>query len=475
MQIRAIPSPLGAATRHPSRIASRIAAAALLAVVLAHFGAEARAQRGAASESPVAMRKRLDAIMKDIEGLRGVKFEKPIEAVRQTKKDFEAYVDRELDRQMPGTRFEHYGKVVRILGLHNGPEITDFKGMARLLMTSQAAAYYDPETKKFYVLFSGMPSVMSGPLEAHELTHGMQDQRFDLNRYVMTQTENGLNDDELLARQSVVEGEASLIMTQWQMRSLTGQTPDATALGMVARMQADLSLDAIRQQSEQSIAIMQKELGSSPDGEAVADMRNAVKAMDALPSFMLEFMIGAYMKGMYFVNEIQRKQGWEGVDRLFTNPPSSSEQILHPEKYLAGENPVKIEWPAFEGDGSVFAGWRLLETNTLGEIGWRLVFQEQGLAREAKSAAAGWAGDSFAVLKREDSDDLILLNYTCWDTEADALEFSKLYAKVVESKYPEGDVPCDFAVLGRDVMMIEGVGETMIDGVREFVGRVVKK
>lgn len=426
------------------------------------------AQSGATSEAPHVMKRRVEAIMKDVEEIRGRKFEKPIEAVNQSQSDFADYVDRELDRQMPFSRFEHYGKVVRKLGLHSGPEIEDFRGMAKLLMTSQAAAYYDPKTAKFYVLYSTLPPIFSGTLYSHELTHGLQDQHFDLDRFVMQQATEGLNDDELLARQAVVEGEASLVMTIWQMKSLTGKDPSDATLDAAVRVQASMNMDAIRRQTEASLDMISAD-------EGAGDLRRSVEAMDDIPNFMLETMIGAYLKGMGFVHAVRKAGGWEKVDELYRDPPVSSEQILSPEKYLAGERPYSLKWQDF-AEADVFEGWRLLETNALGELGWRLVFDEQGLPpRDATRAAHGWDGDAFAVLMNEaDENDLILLAYTCWDDADEAAEFAEAYEKVAKAKYPNGEEPVDIGVQDKEVMIVEGAGENMVAGVRDFLMQTTK-
>ena len=85
--------------------------------------------------------------------------------------------------------------------------------MTKAVMQSQVAAYYDPESDAFYVVTQDLSEQMLGGLYAHELYHGLQDQHYNLDEYILSQTGGKLNDDELLARQAVVEGEATYIMT----------------------------------------------------------------------------------------------------------------------------------------------------------------------------------------------------------------------------------------------------------------------
>src|SRR5207244_3126396 len=126
-------------------------------------------------------------------------FKQSIPAEMQTPPDFERYVEEEFRKQMPEARSKYFGKIVTKLGLYRGPEIKDFEGLYKLVMTSQAAAYYNPDTKKFYVLVGQLPEIAMGTIYAHELYHGLQDQYFDLNRYVEAQAGKTLNDDQTLA------------------------------------------------------------------------------------------------------------------------------------------------------------------------------------------------------------------------------------------------------------------------------------
>jgi hypothetical protein len=167
---------------------------------------------------------------------------------------------------------------------------------------------------------------------------------------------------------------------------------------------------------------------------------------------MIETLLGAYLKGMAFVHTVAG-QGWEAVGSLYTDPPRSTEQILHPEKWGQRDNPVAIDFPdlALEPD---LAGWTVLESNVIGEFQWRVIFNEFGLNALGIAAAAGWDGDRFAVLER--NEDLLLLLYTTWDSEADAEEFAAAYGQLLPVKYPAGDEPTLVDVRGVDVLIVEG-------------------
>ncbi|MFQ5864181.1 MAG: hypothetical protein ACE5IW_03020 [bacterium] len=414
------------------------------------------------SQTPVGLQRKVDEIGKEIVEIRGLKFKRPVQVKKQSLEDFGKYLDAMIDIQMPEHRLEHYGKVVKMLGLYRGPELQDFKELTKILMQSQAAAYYDPAAETFYVVMPELPEQMLNSVYAHEIYHGLQDQYYDLETYLLSQAHGKLSDDELLARQAIVEGEATYIMTLWTMKSLFGAIPDASLLQMTINMQAQMDAVKILQMLK-SGAVPQIEQG---------EMEKAIKAMDKIPPFLIETLIGAYLKGMGFIFEIQ-KQGWQKVDKLYTTPPVSTEQILHPEKWLADEKPHKFEWPAFENH-KLFADWELLEANTIGEIQWRIIFAEHELAQIAKAASAGWNGDLYAVLEKKNGNNLLLLLYTSWDSEAEAQEFYSAYQKLLAVKYPDGINNVKIETNDNNVLIVEGGDQRSLDDLLDFMKKLKK-
>jgi hypothetical protein len=185
-------------------------------------------------------------------------------------------------------------------------------------------------------------------------------------------------------------------------------------------------------------------------------------------------MNGAYIKGQAFVFAVHAG-GWLEVDELYrARPPVSTEQILHPEKWAAQEGFTAFTWPQF-GDEARLRGWRLLQDDVLGEFRWRIVFSEHGFKDAAEYAAAGWNGDRYAVFKREDSDAMLLLLRTSWDSAADAAEFAALHRRLLAVKYqttPEV-APEAARVLqrGTEVAIVEGGSVDELDALLELVNR----
>jgi len=416
----------------------------LLAVVL--LGAiPAHAEEGKAA-TPAEPQVVADRIASEIAQLRGLPFKRPVKVQMQSTESFGEYVSRELDDAIPESSRSHYGTIVRALGLYRGPRIEDFSGMMATVMSSQIGAYYDPEKQSFFVLMANLPEVMQGVMYSHELYHALQDQYFDLAGYLKTKSAHdagSFNSDNRLARSAVVEGEATYMMSLWMMQKMAGKPATREMMSRVVAVQADLSMDKLREMLKQ------------PQVAQVvgAEMSEAMETSGNIPSFIMDSMMGVYLKGLSFVFAVH-EQGWAAVEKLYTEyPPQSTEQILHPEKWLAREAPTAFAWPKFDKIAAL-RDWELLEEDVLGEFQWRIIFKEQGFAPQAQSAAAGWAGDRYAVFKRKNSESTLLLLRTSWDSEADAREFTEIYRAVQDVFVVEGG---DAAAIDKLLKVVKGV------------------
>jgi hypothetical protein len=278
---------------------------------------------------------------------------------------------------------------------------------------------------------------------------------------VLDGIEDGLDDDEMLARQAVVEGEATYVMTLWLMREMTGTVPGGLALELAVRAQALLDSAALRE-----LAVSGVVPGGLPEGMAAA-----ITAMDDIPQFMMETLLGVYLKGMGFVHQVV-KQGWDRAGSMYTDPPRSSEQILHPEKWLSTrDDPVAITFPD-TASAPALEGWTLLDSNVVGEFQLRIIFDEFGMSDRSTAAAAGWDGDRYAVFER--GDELLLLFYTSWDSEAEASQFAAAYEELLGRKYPGGGPATAVSARGADVLIVEGGRDDETAGFLQYLERAGK-
>jgi hypothetical protein len=229
---------------------------------------------------------------------------------------------------------------------------------------------------------------------AHELTHALQDQHFNLRRF--EKWPKGDADAELAAH-ALVEGDATLAMIDFMKRDLM-----------------------------RTLAFAKSMRSSQSSSEQI----------DSAPRALRETLLFPYEQGAEWATIIYRRGGWALVSKAFTDLPQSSEQILHTEKYFAREAPVKIEMTDVRS--LLGSNWKRIDYDINGEWSYYLILDEYLKSdTESKSAAAGWGGDRYSVYEGPKPGDLFIAQLSAWDTEDDAVEFFNAYAKRTERRYED--------------------------------------
>jgi hypothetical protein len=227
------------------------------------------------------------------------------------------------------------------------------------------------------------------PVMAHELTHALQDQHFNLRRF--EKWRKGDSDAELAAH-ALIEGDATLAMKVYMAKN-----------PMVA-------FAFLRSSSTMSSA--QYKLA---------------------PRSIRESLLFPYQEGMDWATAIYKKDGWKGVSQAFADLPQSTEQILHPEKYFAHEAPVKVGLPELRLE--LGAKWKRIDYDVSGEWNYYLILDEfLNSEADSKRAAAGWGGDRYEVYESS-TGEVLVAQMSAWDSENDAREFFDAYAKRVAKRY----------------------------------------
>jgi hypothetical protein len=284
------------------------------------------------------------------------------------------------------------------------PEGTDLATLAAGFTAASSAAIYSPLDRRVLLLSDGGPKPgrrADESLLAHELTHALQDQHFDLLRLL---TERPYNFDRAEAAFAVIEGDAVAVQRRVERGAgASDPSPEEAARAEDARF-----------------AVYRREFGA------------------LFPPLLTETFVFRYRDGVRFVETARRRGGGaRAADELFRRPPASSEQVLHPEKYFADERPrdVRLDEAGFAG-----AGWRLLASTPLGEIGVRGLLLKGLNRREAERAAAGWGGDRAYLFERGGGAASELFVWrTVWDTAGDAQEFFRAYSHLERGRGAAGD------------------------------------
>jgi hypothetical protein len=376
---------------------------------------------------------RVATIKPEVARLRGLAFDRDVPTHYQTAAEFQAFVRREIAKELPAERSRDMSAALAHLGFLVKP--IDIAQVEEQAMTTQAGAYYDPAAKAFFLVMVPDSELMLDTMSAHELTHALQDQHFDLATYLPSDAR--LDDDAVTARRFVAEGDATFVMLLYAMHSALGDKLSITPAVMASlRTQvtafAAMDVDALKAMSRSQSAAF---------GLADGDIKKSIDAMDDIPPAVLVPLLDSYMKGALVALTAYDHGGWPGVDALYRDPPDSTEQVLHPETKLfpARDRPHRVTL-AKPADPE-------LAGNVLGELQWQIYF-ELWKSPRAAAAAEGWGGDRYAVTRRKDGR-LIGRIVTTWDTPGDADEFASAYLASLAARFPGADTSQPAAGIAR--------------------------
>lgn len=323
-------------------------------------------------------------------------------------------------------------------------------------MASQAGAYYDPVAKKFFLVMVPSSDLMLDTISAHELTHALQDQHYDLQKYYDPKNPQllALGEDAMNARRFIVEGDATLTMMAYVVGAMTKRD----ALAPELRPALEAQLKTLGNMGIEQLKAMSKEQQSG--FELDEEMKASLDAMDGVPLAVMLPLLESYSRGALPIFSAHKRGGWAEVAKLYTQPPESTEQVLHPETKLY---PTR-DLPRDISLGKPPAGYQRVHSDTIGELLWRVYFllwNKDAKEPSADAASAGWDGDRYAVLRGKDGDLLTMLA-TTWDSEAEAEEFEAAYRKSLAkrlggdgSKRPDG-TPVLVQRRGADVFLVDG-------------------
>lgn len=252
------------------------------------------------------------------------------------------------------------------------------------LLTEQIAGFYDPATDEFVVI-SDDPEfdVLEQWTHAHEYVHALQDQYFSLEML----EDDSLDSETLFALQALAEGDATLVQTLYLLEGYFDQEQ------LFSLFDESLTIDTT--------------------------------LLDSAPPVIAKGLEFPYIKGLEFVQSLYDEGGFAAVDQAWHELPQSSEHILHPERYLAGDERQNVTLNSLEdllGDG-----WELVDEDILGEFYLREYLSQQLNENQVDTAATGWGGDLYNVYWNESEQAVVMVLKLVWDTPADADEFVAAY------------------------------------------------
>ncbi|HEY7522290.1 MAG TPA: hypothetical protein VH720_01360 [Candidatus Limnocylindrales bacterium] len=312
-----------------------------------------------------------------VQAIRGLEEKEPIQPSIVSPETFGQVLEKSIRENSPPELLAAYERLYK--GMDLLEDASSLEDLYVDLLQSQAAGLYDPASKKLYVLSrEGAVGAVEKVYYSHEYEHALQDQHFDLRKLT-----DGLTDqtDRQLARQALVEGDAYTVMTVW----LTQNLGLAEILEIV-------------------------QAGDDPETQA---------ALDRIPPIIKEQILFSALQGTTWVQGLQLAGGWQAIDEAFAQPPESTEQILHADKWASFEPPVEVTIPD-DVTTRMGQGWSETLQDTFGE---RQLAVWLGPEHDGDRAAAGWGGDRVVLLDGPDDSWAIAL-VSEWDDSGEARDFA---------------------------------------------------
>lgn len=339
----------------------------------------------------------LTRIETDVAAVRGLSLKEPIDPHLMGQSELKQYM-RSFD-YTPADAYEDMIVLSLFDFLERGYDLyeasIEFAG-------SSIAGFYDPATKEFVIVSTDRQiNVLEENTYAHELMHALQDQHFGLGE-LTTGGDVDMSSEEALALRALAEGEADLLESQYQDRFFS----DEEAIEVFNIIQTLY--------------------------------RPTQFTIEPVPVLTAQFYF-PYQEGAAFVADAFTRGGWDAVTNLWSNRPTSTEQILHPERYYAGDAPQDISINSAQdllGDS-----WRLIRDDVMGEFYIRQYLGQQLSPDDVNYGALGWGGDRYLVYLNDKNDtdplndEIVLIFKSGWDNAAEADHFGAAWGIYADAAY----------------------------------------
>jgi hypothetical protein len=348
----------------------RLMDVAILGVAVAGLGCRERAE---AVQSEAELRDMVRRMMPAVAQAAQLPLKREPMVLRRSRDQVRDYVIHKFDQDLPPGELTGLEAALRLFGLI--PDTLQLRSTMIDLLTEQIAGYYDPDSNALYIPADIEPSQLR-VVVSHELVHALQDQYVPLDSIITQQGHN----DRRSAAQAVLEGQATLVQISVLMPE---QRPDTFPVGWFWQQRV-----------------------------VTARLQTQMGRFGRAPLWLREGLVFPYLAGADFVVWYRRNRPPPPGRSVLAAMPTSTEQILHPDRYAAGDEPTELAFgPAPD---------TVRYEDGLGEFETRLLLQQQlGDETEAALLAAGWDGDRYQVLGGD-----ALVWYSVWDDARAADRFA---------------------------------------------------
>ncbi|MCC6221787.1 MAG: hypothetical protein IT291_11160 [Deltaproteobacteria bacterium] len=321
--------------------------------------------------------------------LRGLHVRRKVPCRLENREQVEKYIRAKILEDATERKIINEGIAFRALGLIPA-SFNYLNGLVKMYV-SQLGGYYDAKLD-YYVMAEWIPAPMQMSIAIHELTHALQDQHYNLDSLMDEIDEPS---DLLMAKAALIEGDATAVMLDYS-RKISGQQ----------MLQEDKSVSGF---------MMQSLLGSMFSS-----------ATHGAPPSLQAMLMFPYVSGLNFAHTLltsRNNKGYQNIDRAYKSLPISTEQILHPDKYLAGKSDfVELE-DQLPSDTTRIKSTKPIYSDRLGEFAIATLLSNWLPPARASTSATGWGGDRISVYEHIDAKSYVVTWATNWDTVSDSEGF----------------------------------------------------
>lgn len=282
------------------------------------------------------------------------------------------------------------------------PADFDLKQTTIDLLTEQAAAFYDFHRKKLFISDWATENMRSAAL-VHELAHALADENFSIQKYL---DQAGDNSEESLARQTVVEGQASWLMLEFAAQRIGKSLADP--------------------------ATAREYLSNGDSGSDDNDSEYPV--FNKAPLYLKKTLMFPYESGQNFQQAVFLKDGKAAFARVFRDPPLDTAQILHPLRYFDGVKPVTPELPRPARHSKSYV------VGMLGELDERILLEQYIDRAAADDLGPKLVGANYRIDKSKPDGRLMLVYASEWRDGESAASYFRAYQTVLKKKWKRLDV-----------------------------------
>ncbi|HTM43103.1 MAG TPA: hypothetical protein VL177_19430 [Terriglobales bacterium] len=337
----------------------------------------------------------------------GLPIRHPVKRALVSREQAMKYIEGRMGNDQDAQRLQRSALVLKKLGLL--PRDFDLQTFLLALLREQVAGYYDPKAKTVNLL-DWVDADIQKPVLAHELTHALQDQDSNLDHWLKDgprseKKDSDVQDDEAVAaRQAVSEGQAMVVLTDYELEPMGKTILDAP--DVVAAMKAGVT-------------------SGSP-------------IFESAPLYIKDSLAFPYTYGLDFERMLLQRKGKEAAFAdVLQHPPLNTREVMQPAVYLAGEHLPPLHPPKLEK--VLGKSWQKIDVGAVGEFDISVMVEQYASEEAARQVWPQWRGGYYYATRQKNAPpgNLSLLYLSQWAVPEQATKFAGIYAQSLKKKYKQ--------------------------------------